>query len=104
MDLHLEGKRTLVTGSTAGIGFAAALGLAREGAEVIVNGRSESRAEAAAQRIREGIPGAKVRTVAADLSSADGCNTRCRPWRAERGPVVPGRRRRGRVAAVAKGR
>jgi NAD(P)-dependent dehydrogenase (short-subunit alcohol dehydrogenase family) len=74
MDLHLEGKRTLVTGSTAGIGFAAALGLAREGAEVIVNGRSESRAEAAAQRIREGVPGAKVRTVAADLSSAEGCN------------------------------
>ena len=74
MDLHLEGKRALVTGSTAGIGFAAALGLAREGAEVIVNGRSESRAEVAAQRIREQVPGAKVRTVAADLSSAEGCN------------------------------
>jgi NAD(P)-dependent dehydrogenase (short-subunit alcohol dehydrogenase family) len=74
MDLHLEGKRALVTGSTAGIGFAAALGLAREGAEVIVNGRSESRAEVAAQRIREQVPGAEVRTVAADLSSAEGCN------------------------------
>ena len=74
MDLHLEGKRALVTGSTAGIGFAAALGLAREGAEVIVNGRSESRADASAQRIRESVPGAKVRPVAADLSSAEGCN------------------------------
>ena len=74
MDLHLEGKRALVTGSTAGIGFAAALGLAREGAEVIVNGRSESRAEVAAQRIREQVPGAEVRTVATDLSSAEGCN------------------------------
>ena len=74
MDLHLEGKRALVTGSTAGIGFAAALGLAREGAEIIVNGRSESRAEVAAQRIREQVPGAEVRTVATDLSSAEGCN------------------------------
>ena len=74
MDLHLEGKGALVTGSTAGIGFAAALGLAREGAEIIVNGRSESRAEVAAQRIREQVPGAEVRTVAADLSSAEGCN------------------------------
>ena len=74
MDLHLEGKRALVTGSTAGIGFAAALGLAREGAEIIVNGRCESRAEVAAQRIREQVPGAEVRTVATDLSSAEGCN------------------------------
>lgn len=74
MDLHLEGKRALVTGSTAGIGFAAALGLAREGAEVIVNGRTQARAEAAAQRICEQVAGAKVRTVAADLSGADGCN------------------------------
>ena len=70
MDLHLEGKRALVTGSTAGIGFAAALGLAREGAEVVVNGRSQSRVEVAAQRIREEVPGAEVRAVVADLSSA----------------------------------
>jgi len=74
MDLHLEGKRTLVTGSTAGIGFAAALGLAREGADVIVNGRTEARAQAAAQRIREQVPGATVRSVAADLAGAEGCD------------------------------
>jgi NAD(P)-dependent dehydrogenase (short-subunit alcohol dehydrogenase family) len=41
MDLKLRGKRALVTGSTAGIGFAIARGLARERAEVIVNGRGE---------------------------------------------------------------
>jgi NAD(P)-dependent dehydrogenase (short-subunit alcohol dehydrogenase family) len=44
MDLHLEGKRALVTGSTAGIGFAAALGLAREGAERQATSRSRQRA------------------------------------------------------------
>ena len=43
MDLGLSGKRALVTGSTAGIGFATAEALAREGARVIVNGRTEAR-------------------------------------------------------------
>lgn len=73
MDLHLDGKRALVTGSTSGIGFATALGLAREGAEVVVNGRDRDRAAAAAQRIRDEIPGARVVPVAADLASAQGC-------------------------------
>jgi len=41
MDLKLEGKRALVTGSTAGIGLAIATSLAREGARVIVTGRSD---------------------------------------------------------------
>ena len=49
MDLQLQGKRALVTGSTAGIGFAAAAALRREGAAVTVNGRSPGRvAEAVA--------------------------------------------------------
>ncbi len=43
MDLRLDGKRALVTGSTAGIGFAIAKGLAQEGAEVIFNGRTAGR-------------------------------------------------------------
>ena len=43
MDLQLRGKRALITGSTAGIGFAAAAGLVREGASIIVNGRSVER-------------------------------------------------------------
>jgi len=73
MDLHLQDKRALVTGSTAGIGFATALGLAREGAKVFVNGRMRGRAEQAATRIREQVPGAQVTAVAADLSGAEGC-------------------------------
>jgi NAD(P)-dependent dehydrogenase (short-subunit alcohol dehydrogenase family) len=50
MDLQLKGKLALVTGSTAGIGFAIAEGLARENARVIVNGRSEARATKAVER------------------------------------------------------
>ena len=42
MDLQLKGKRALVTGSTAGIGFAIARALAHEGAAVIVNGRTQA--------------------------------------------------------------
>jgi NAD(P)-dependent dehydrogenase (short-subunit alcohol dehydrogenase family) len=73
MDLGLKGKRALVTGSTAGIGFAAARTLAREGAEVVVNGRTEERVRAAVEAIESEVPGAQVRGVAADLGSAEGC-------------------------------
>src|SRR4051812_35496776 len=73
MDLQLKGKRALVTGSTAGIGLAAALGLAREGASVVVNGRTAERVEGAARHIREAVPGALVTGVAADLATAAGC-------------------------------
>ena len=73
MDLHLKDKRALVTGSTAGIGFATALALAREGAAVVVNGRTAERVEHAVQRIRESIADAQVAGVAADLSAAAGC-------------------------------
>jgi NAD(P)-dependent dehydrogenase (short-subunit alcohol dehydrogenase family) len=73
MDLHLLGKRALVTGSTAGIGFATALGLAREAAVVVVNGRTWERTNAAADQIRKQMPGAEVKGVAADLSTAQGC-------------------------------
>ena len=47
MDLQLKGKKVLVTGSTAGIGFAAARGFAAEGAAVIINGRRQERVDAA---------------------------------------------------------
>ncbi|WP_295384337.1 SDR family NAD(P)-dependent oxidoreductase [uncultured Thiodictyon sp.] len=73
MDLQLQGKRALVTGSTLGIGFATALELAREGAEVVVNGRTQVRADEAAAQIRAQVPGARVTGVAADLAGAEGC-------------------------------
>ena len=72
MEMGLEGKRVLVTGSTAGIGLATAELFARERARVFVNGRSPARIEEACGRIRAAVPGAEVRGVAADLSGAAG--------------------------------
>ncbi len=72
MDLQLNGKRALITGSTVGIGFAIAMALAEEGAEVIVNGRSEEKVTKAKRRILAKISKAKIIGVAADLSSSDG--------------------------------
>ena len=68
MNLKLENKTALVTGSTKGIGFAIARLLAAEGANVIVNGRSADSTRAAAEKI-----GGRARGVAADVSTAAGC-------------------------------
>ena len=73
MELKLEGKRALVSGSTAGIGWAIAAGLAAEGAEVVVNGRTQARVDAAIRALRDRHPRARVRGVAADLGTAEGC-------------------------------
>jgi NAD(P)-dependent dehydrogenase (short-subunit alcohol dehydrogenase family) len=73
MNLKLEDKTALVTGSTAGIGFAIALGLAREGARVLVNGRNQPRVDAALASIRREAPQAKAEGVALDLGNAAGC-------------------------------
>jgi len=73
MDMQLTGKKAVVTGSTAGIGFATALGLAREGASVVVNGRTTARVDSAVRRIRQALPSADVTGVAADLATAEGC-------------------------------
>jgi NAD(P)-dependent dehydrogenase (short-subunit alcohol dehydrogenase family) len=73
MNLKLEDKAALVTGSTAGIGFAIALGLAREGARVIVNGRTQARVDTALASIRQQVPQAKVEGAAFDLGTAAGC-------------------------------
>jgi NAD(P)-dependent dehydrogenase (short-subunit alcohol dehydrogenase family) len=66
MNLQLEGKTALVTGSTAGIGLAIASALAKEGAAVIVNGRTQDRVDRAVE-----ISGAAY-GVAADLGTAAG--------------------------------
>jgi NAD(P)-dependent dehydrogenase (short-subunit alcohol dehydrogenase family) len=72
MNLGLQGKLAVVSGSTAGIGLAIAIALASEGARVIINGRTEERVSAALEKIRERVPSADLRGVAADLGSASG--------------------------------
>lgn len=72
MDLQLKNKLALVSGSTAGIGFAIANSLAREGARVIVNGRTEERVNTALVKIRSTNAGANIEGIAVDLSTASG--------------------------------
>ena len=69
MDLKLKGKLVLVSGSTAGIGFAIAEALAREGARVIVNGRGQAAVDKALAAI-EAETGAVATGFAGDLSEA----------------------------------
>ena len=75
MNLGLAGRRAIVTGSTLGIGFAAAKLFAQEGAAVVINGRSAERVTAAVTALREAVPGADISGVPADLGTAEGCAT-----------------------------
>jgi NAD(P)-dependent dehydrogenase (short-subunit alcohol dehydrogenase family) len=72
MDLGLKGKNAVVSGSTAGIGFAIAAALAEEGARVILNGRTEARVTAALEKIRQQNKSADIKGIAADLGTAAG--------------------------------
>ncbi len=75
MDLKLSDKVALVTGSTAGIGFAIARSLAGEGAHVYVNGRTQERVDAAVAAIRSQAATSKVDGIVADFSSSAGADT-----------------------------
>ncbi|AOK56162.1 SDR family NAD(P)-dependent oxidoreductase [Burkholderia stagnalis] len=72
MHIDLNGKTAVVTASTAGIGLAIAEGLARAGARIVVNGRSEASVQSALAHLRTAAPDAAVEGIAADLSDADG--------------------------------
>lgn len=69
MDLGLKGKRAIVLAASRGLGFASAMGLAREGCHLVVCSRDEARINDAADTIRRET-GAHVRAIAADVSSA----------------------------------
>ena len=75
MNLELTDKTALVSGSTKGIGFAIATGLAREGARVIVNGRSEKSVAEAKGQIEQAVPDARIEGFAGDLSTAAAAET-----------------------------
>jgi len=72
MDLELGGRRALITGSTAGIGYAIARGLAAEGAQVVITGRTQASVDGALARLRIEVPRAAAQGIAADCATADG--------------------------------
>jgi len=68
MDLKIKNKTALVTGSTAGIGFAIAKALANEGATVFVNGRTLERVNNAVEQLREETGNENIKGIVADFS------------------------------------
>src|SRR6202790_2019797 len=75
MKIDLKGMTALVTGSTSGIGHAIAKGLAVAGANVVINGRTQAKVDTAVAAIAGVAAGSKVAGVAADVSTAAGCET-----------------------------
>ena len=72
MHIDLTGKTAIVTGSTRGIGYAIAEGLARTGASVVLTGRKQDQVDRALAQLCAAVPAAQVRGVAADLGTAQG--------------------------------
>jgi len=75
MDLQLKNKTAFVSGSTAGIGYAIAESLLKEGVKVIINGRSEESVSAAVKELEKISDSGSVSGIAADFSKADEVNS-----------------------------
>lgn len=73
LNIDLQGKKAVITGSTVGIGLAIAKSLAQAGADVVVNGRSQEAVDKAVAAVLSAAPAARVQGVAADLATASGC-------------------------------
>jgi NAD(P)-dependent dehydrogenase (short-subunit alcohol dehydrogenase family) len=80
MDLQLTGKLALVTGSTAGIGFAIAAALSQEGADTIVTGRTPARVEEAVTKLKTAHPHGRCEGFSADLGTAEGVQAVVQRW------------------------
>ncbi len=73
MDLRIEGRTAIVCAASQGLGRACAMALAKEGVDVVINGRSEDTLEATAEEIRAAAPTVRVKTVIGDVT-----DPRCR--------------------------
>jgi NAD(P)-dependent dehydrogenase (short-subunit alcohol dehydrogenase family) len=73
MDFDFKGKVAFISGSTAGIGLAIAERLGREGADIVINGRTEERVRIALAEIKKEVRNVDVRGIAADLGTTLGC-------------------------------
>lgn len=71
MDLNLKGKKVFISGSTKGIGLATARTLAKEGAEVVINGRSEDSVKDAVEKLKNEVPEGKISGIACDFSEKE---------------------------------
>jgi NAD(P)-dependent dehydrogenase (short-subunit alcohol dehydrogenase family) len=74
MRIDLSGKTAVISGSTDGIGFAIAVGLAAAGARVVVNGRTQAKVDAALASLKKQVSNAAAQGFAGDLSNAAGCD------------------------------
>ena len=72
MQINLTDRTAIVTGSTAGIGLAIAIGLARTGAHVVITGRTQARVDQAITEVKAAVAGANVTGVASDLGTREG--------------------------------
>lgn len=81
----LTGKRALITGSSQGIGFALARGLAASGAEIVLNGRDKAKLDSAASSLAQ--EGAKVYKLAFDVTDHDGVRSAVDGFETETGAI-----------------
>ena len=80
MDLQLSGKRALITGSTAGIGFAIADALARENANVVITGRTKARVDQAVAKLKGTGRDGSCEGLAGDLGTEEGVRAVIQRW------------------------
>jgi NAD(P)-dependent dehydrogenase (short-subunit alcohol dehydrogenase family) len=73
MIIDLSGKTAIVTGSTDGIGYAIAVGIAESGARVVINGRTQAKVDEALANLKAKVQSAEAQGFAGDLSTAEGC-------------------------------
>lgn len=72
LDLGIEGRKAIICASSLGLGRACATSLARAGVEITINARNADRLAQTADEIAQEVPGAKINTVAADITTPDG--------------------------------